>query len=265
MKLSESSSLFIFAHQDDECGCFFELHRLVAQGEKVFVVYLTSGTPDGNTSHVRDTESINVLGKLGVPSSNIYFLGSQEVIPDGHLSSHLNGVYQSILNLIGYIGLPQRLYFLAWEGGHQDHDAAHLIGLALGKRLGVLENCFQFTLYTGQNLPSIFFKLFAPLPDNGARTLSRISWRQRFQFLSYCLCYPSQKTTWLGLFPFFIIHYLFSGTQIFQPVSLLRIMEQPHTGTLLYERRGFYSYQEFNDASEDFIQKNLIATAKVDS
>ena len=264
MTFSESSSLFIFAHQDDECGCFFELHRLVARGDKVLVVYLTSGTPDGNTSHLRDSESINILVKLGVPRSNIYFLGSQEVIPDGKLSSHLEGVYQSILNLIGYSGLPQRLYFLAWEGGHQDHDAAHLIGLALGKKLGILENCFQFPLYTGHNLPSIFFKIFAPLPDNGAKSLSRISWRQRFEFLSYCLCYPSQKITWLGLFPFFMIHYLFSGTQIFQPVSLLRIMEQPHTGTLLYERRGFYSYQKFIHSSEDFIQKNLITAAKVD-
>ena len=265
MTFSESSSLFIFAHQDDECGCFFELHRLVARGDKVLVVYLTSGTPDGNTSHLRDSESINILVKLGVPSSNIYFLGSQEGIPDGKLSSHLEGAFQSVLNLIGYSRLPQRLYFLAWEGGHQDHDAAHLIGLALGKRLGILENCFQFPLYTGHNLPSIFFKLFAPLPDNGAKNLSRISWRQRFEFLSYCLCYPSQKKTWLGLFPFFLFHYLFSGTQIFQPVSLLRIMQQPHTGRLLYERRGFYSYQKFIYSSKDFVQKNLITAAKVDS
>ena len=263
MELSDSSSLFIFAHQDDECGCFFELHRLVAQGEKVFVVYLTSGTPNGDISHSRNTESISVLEKLGVPRSNIYFLGSQEAIPDGQLSEHLDAAYQSILNLIRYIGLPQSLYFLAWEGGHQDHDAAHLIGLALGKRLGVLANCFQFPLYTGHNLPSIFFKIISPLPLNGAKSLSRISWRQRLEFLSYCLCYPSQKKTWLGLFPFFLFHYLFIGTQVFQPVSVLRIMEQPHLGTLLYERRGFYSYRRFTNSSEYFVKKNLVIVSKL--
>ena len=31
-------ALFIFAHQDDESGCFHEIHRLVNRGDKVWVV-----------------------------------------------------------------------------------------------------------------------------------------------------------------------------------------------------------------------------------
>jgi hypothetical protein len=255
--MNESTNLFLFAHQDDETGVFFELQRLVRRGDDVIVVYLTSGELSGKPSLIRDGESVAILEKLGVPSSNIYFLGGKEGIPDGKLSSHLEGAFQSILDLLRHIGYPKSLYFLAWEGGHQDHDAVHIIGLALGNRLSILENCFQFPLYTGHNLPSIFFKIFAPLPDNGAKSLCRISWRQRFQFLSYCLCYPSQKKTWLGLFPFFLIHYISKGTQILQPVSVKRITQKPHSGRLLYERRGVYTYRKFADDSSVFVNEYI--------
>ena len=264
MPISESPALFIFAHQDDECGCFSELNRLVDRGDEVFVVYLTSGTPDGRPSQLRNLESVGTLARIGIARNNIHFLGEQIAIPDGQLSCNLEKVYESVLEMSSTIGLPKRLYFPSWEGGHQDHDAAHLIGLALGKRLKIIDNCFQFSLYTGHNLPSVFFKVLTPLPDNGAQIVFRISWRKRFQFLSYCLCYPSQKLSWLGLFPFFFIHYLFSGTQIFQPVSLSRIIEQPHPGKLLYERRGVYSYQEFVESAKCFIEKNLRTKAEID-
>ena len=64
--MNESTSLFIFAHQDDESGVFWELHRLVSRGENVIVVYLTSGDVSGGPSSIRDCESISVLKKLGV-------------------------------------------------------------------------------------------------------------------------------------------------------------------------------------------------------
>jgi LmbE family N-acetylglucosaminyl deacetylase len=261
--MSKPTSLFLFAHQDDETGVFFELQRLIRCGENVIVVYLTSGDLSGKPSSIRDMESISILEKLGVLRNNIHFLGSEEGIPDGKLCCYLESAFHSVSNLLGHIGFPQSLYFLAWEGGHQDHDAAHLIGLALGKRLNIIDSCFQFPLYTGYKFPSIFFRLFVPLPNNGAKIISRITWLQRFQYLTYCLSYPSQKKTWLALFPFFLFHYLFFGTQIFQTVSLLRIMQQPHTGTLLYERRAFYTYNKFFQNSNNFVNQHINSITKV--
>ena len=162
-------------------------------------------------------------------------------------------VYYSVLDLLDAIAKPDKLYYLAWEGGHQDHDATHIIGTAVGNKLGMLDKCFQFTLYTGHGLPYVFFKMFSPLKDNGETYVSRIPWLERFKFILYCLSYPSQIKTWVGLLPFFIVHYMFRGTQILQPVSLSRIRKQPHDEKLLYERRGFYTYQKFADDANTFL------------
>ena len=255
--MNTKRNIFIFAHQDDETGVFWEIKNLITHGEDVIIIYLTSGDLSGNHSSIRNNESISILLKLGLPRENIYFLGTEHQIPDGKLSQFLEIAYQSIIDLITKTCAPTRLYFLAWEGGHQDHDSVHLIGTAIGKKLGIIENCFQFPLYTGHNLPSIIFKLFSPLSDNGKASLSIIPWRERLLFIKYCLSYPSQIKTWIGLFPFFLFHYIFNGTQILQPVSYQRIKQQPHSGTLLYERRGIYNYKQFLNDSDNFIQQHL--------
>ena len=35
----------------------------------------------------------------------------------------------------------------AWEGGHQDHDAVHIVGVRSAQRCGVLASSRQFPLY----------------------------------------------------------------------------------------------------------------------
>lgn len=247
-------SLFIFAHQDDESGVFWEIEKLVNSGDEVFVVYLTSGDNLGNPSIIRDSESIAVLESIGIQREKIFFLGSEHKIPDGKLCLHLETAYNSLLRLLNRIPTPQRLYFLAWEGGHQDHDAVHLLGILMGNKLGIIDKCFQFPLYTGAGLPSILYKLFSPLKDNGSVLYSQIPWPQRLKFLKYTLSYPSQKITWLGLFPFFLFHYIFFGTQILQKVSLKRIEQPPHKGKMLYERRGYYTYHDFEQTKLSFLE-----------
>jgi len=253
--MTPSLSLFLFAHQDDEFGVFYEIHRLVSRGDKVMIAYLTSGTSDGNPSRFRNAESISVLKRLGVNENNIIFLGTDAWIPDGHLCGHLEVAYRNLADLIAKVGVPEKLYFHAWEGGHQDHDAAHLIGVVLGEHLGILERCYQFPLYTGIGLPAIFFRMFFCLPENGTPNLTIIPWRQRIEFIKLSFQYPSQLKTWIGLFPFFLLHYLFFGTQILQGVSTKRIHRPPHFGKLLYERRGFYSYKKFTKDTRDFMSQ----------
>ena len=47
------------------------------------------------------------------------------------------------------------------------------------------------------------------------------------------------------------------GTQILQPVTISRILEQPHPGKLLYERRGIMAFNKFNKKVQDFIKSNI--------
>ena len=250
----QNISVFVFAHQDDELGVYAEIVRLIKNGTKVIVVYLTSGSLDGKPRPDRNCESLNVLRDIGVMQENIYFLGSDIYIPAARMYEYLDTIYPQILNLLNPMGKITSLYFLSWEGGHQDHDATHIIGLALAKQLKILDHAFQFTLYTGYKLPWILFKLFSPLASNGELITYKISWYSRLSFIKYALSYRSQLLPMVGLFPFFLFHHIFRGTQILQPVTINRILEQPHPGKLLYERRSVFTYNKFNKKVQDFIK-----------
>jgi len=266
----QNISVFIFAHQDDELGVYAEIVRLIKNGTKVIALYLTSGGPDGEPRPDRDNESLNVLKDMGVVQENIYFLGRDLHIPAGGaphifkprsvsegMYEYLDTIYPQILNLLNPMGKITSLYFLSWEGGHPDHDATHIIGLALAKQLKILDHAFQFTLYTGYKLPWILFKLFSPLASNGEVITYKISWYSRLSFIKYALSYRSQLLPIVGLFPFFLFHHIVKGTQILQPVTISRILEQPHPGKLLYERRGVLAFNKFNKKVQDFIKSNI--------
>jgi hypothetical protein len=49
-----------------------------------------------------------------------------------------------------------------------------------------------------------------------------------------------------------LLAYLLRPGQRFQSVSPQRLLQRPHHGGLLYEERGFCSWQEFEQATRDF-------------
>lgn len=245
-----SVNLFLFAHQDDEFGVYAELEKLIAHQERVIVVYLTSGSLSGKNSAIRNSESVSVLCKLGILKSDIYFLGSQFCISDGKLSQSIDLMSDHIGNFCKDLNVS-RLYFLAYEGGHQDHDAVHLIGVKLATKLNILDCSFQFSLYHGKNLPFGLFTVLSPISENGIVISYRIPFLNRIKYLRLCFEFKSQKIPWLGLLPFFITHYLFYGTQDLQKVRVERVFDKPHIGRVLYEKRKFYIYTDFvNDAKK---------------
>jgi LmbE family N-acetylglucosaminyl deacetylase len=252
-----SFSIFLLPHQDDEAGCFFEIEKKVILNKIVLIIYLTSGSLDKKTSLKRNSESINVLTNLGVEKKNIIFLSSVLDSPDSKLPKNLHSAFSKTLKILKKIPHFDSLYFLAWEGGHQDHDAAHLIGIALAKKFRIIKKTFQFPFYTGIGLKGSFFRLFKPIPSNGKPIFFNIPLRNRIKYARLSLTYSSQIKTWIGLFPFFLFHYIFFGTQILQPISLLRVRERPHDGKLLYERRFSYDYKFFKKKTSKFIDKYI--------
>lgn len=248
-------NLFLFAHQDDEFGVFAEIERLIKSRETVKVIYLTSGYAMKVKENIRNLESLDVLNKLGLDKVNISFLGAENDIFDGKLINQVEYAYKLLQQYIVKNGNPKRIYCHAWEGGHQDHDAVYVLGTVLADEIKIIENSFQFTLYMGKGLPSAFFKLFSPLPENGEETSFVIPILNRIRYLKYCFMYPTQMKTWVGLFPFLFIYYLINGHQILQPLNIKRLNSKPHQGKLLYERRGFYEYPTFQMLLEKFMQK----------
>lgn len=244
--------LFLFAHQDDEYGAFALIEAAVAAGRAPLCVYLTNGDFGGQDPAVRNRESLGVLQRLGVPAADVVFLGGEEAISDGTLPRQLARAHAALARCLAARGPVDTLHVVAYEGGHQDHDAACAIAVAL-QRQGRVRALRQFSLYQGRGLPGPLFRVLAPLSANGPVTVLRYGAGRRLAYLRHCLRYGSQWRTWLGLLPFVALHFLLRGVQASQALDPARLSSPPHEGAPLYDRRGFFRYAEFRSLCQRFL------------
>lgn len=258
MSSKQPAALFILAHQDDEFGIFQKIIDEQRYGRRVFCAYLTDGAIEGKSSMHRNRESLAVLTKIGVHKEDIFFAGHTLSIPDGGLPNHLKLASDWIANWLACYHKVMAIYLPAWEGGHHDHDALHAIGVTVAEEAGLIKVVRQFPLYNGYQCGGPLFRVLLPLPMNGNLEVIKLTWANRLRFLRYCLSYHSQMITWLGLFPFVMLHYVFYGTQVLQIVSRERISQRPHIGSLYYERRQFLTWEEMakqiNEYQSNFVQ-----------
>lgn len=243
--MSVPTSVFVFAHPDDEFGVFAEIGDTVARGGAVQCLYLTDGGFGGRSVERRAEESLAVLRELGVEESDVHFVGRNLGIRDGELSTQLELALAALEDAVRHAAPIERVYIPAWEGGHQDHDAVHALGVVAWARAGSRGEILQFPLYTGARRPGPFFRVLAPLPENGPIRSRPLGLGERVRALRLCLSYPSQWKAWLGLFPFVLAHHLFRGTQDLQPIAVERLQNRPYDGVPLYERRGFKRWDDF--------------------
>jgi LmbE family N-acetylglucosaminyl deacetylase len=235
--------LFLFAHQDDEFGVFPSIKASLHNGP-VVCVYFT----DGGNPILRNAESLAVLQKLGVSRENVHFVGQELNIPDGQLHNHLMGIALWLEACLAAHPKLAKIYVPAWEGGHPDHDALHAVTVGTLHAHGMSSSIRQYSLYNARRCIGPFFRVFAPIMENGSVTQYQIAWSDRLRFLAYCLQYPSQKKTWFGLFPFVLLHMVLCGCQNLQFVDVNRIFERPHKKPLYYEKRGFLTWDCLKEA-----------------
>lgn len=252
----QPAAVFLFAHQDDESAVFQKILDELQAGSRVFCIFVTNGVTKGRDSSKRNNESTLVLTKLGVAPDHIYFAGDIVGITDGDLSNQMGHAAEWLENFFLVHQPLHRLYIPSWEGGHPDHDVLHAICVSIGKKYSLLDYMRQYSLYNGYHCKGPLFRTFLPLRENGPTEKVKIRWSNRVRFLINCLQYPSQTTTWIGLFPMMLIHYFFWGTQNLQSVSFDRIMMRPHQGRLYYERRKFDNYSRVNQKICEFLDMN---------
>ncbi|MYN43989.1 PIG-L family deacetylase [Pseudoduganella sp. FT93W] len=251
MPIKPMRALFLFAHQDDEYGVYAAIADCVQRGLAVQCAYFTRG--EGALAQQRNQESLAVLARLGVAASAVSFAGDQLAIADASLPQRLHDAGQWLEQWLlqapdqlqhGGADSIDSIYVTAWEGGHHDHDALHALACEIAARHGLLERVRQYSLYNALGCPAPLFRVLSPLAQNGAVARQRLPWRQRWQHLRLCLMYPSQRNTWIGLFPFVLLHYLLRGEQQLQGVALARLQQRPHQGALYYENRRFYRWEQ---------------------
>lgn len=249
-------AVVLICHQDDECGTYMHILRHRQQGRRVVCACFTRGVMGDRDETQRNTESIDVLRRLGVGAEDIVFAGSLLGIDDQALIDNMPKAAAWLQQWLGSLGPLEIIYTTAWEGGHPDHDALHVISAQVCNELGLLEKLRQYPLYNSYQRAWQFFRALYPLPANGPVERTRIPWPLRFRFLSYSFMYPSQLKGWLGIFPFFVLHYGFRGTAQLQSVSLDRIAERPHEGTLYYEARSFSTWEYMQRRISEWFSKN---------
>jgi hypothetical protein len=243
-------SLFVFAHQDDECFLSTRLAREVAAGRRVHCVYHPAGS--GAPASVRDSESRVVLADLGVAEADAHFVGSAHGIPDGSLALHLASAGRLLEEAVGHHPI-HRVFSLAYEGGHQDHDAAHVAALVFALRRGILHRTWAMPVYHGHRLPWILYRVATPLPGRRLRVrrLPRgLAWRHA------CIVwrYPSQRRTWVGLFPELCVQRALRRREVLIPADAEAIRGRPHPGSLLYERLFHFPYERFRQGVDAYLQ-----------
>jgi LmbE family N-acetylglucosaminyl deacetylase len=234
--------LFVFAHQDDELAAAARIRHARASGDEVTCVYLTDGA-SRVPSHVRDAESRHVLESLGV--HDVRFLGSRASLPDGALPEHLD---RALELLEQEVEATDEIVTLAWEGGHQDHDAAHLVAAVFAARRGV--RCLEMPLYNGYRVPGPLFRVQHPIGD-GWRA-RRIPLREKLANAFLARHYRSQRSTWLALLP---LALLAPARELTRDADLRRAEAPPHRGGLLYERRFRYPWPRFESFARQFLRR----------
>jgi LmbE family N-acetylglucosaminyl deacetylase len=247
--------LFVVAHQDDECFMSTRIAREVRQGHRVLFACLTDGTAKGVRSGRRNAESTRVLTGLGLASSDLFFTGSARSIPDGRLHDHFGNAFEGLRNAFRSVAIDE-IYTTAYEGGHQDHDATHVIAVALAREHDVVDCTFQMPLYNGFQTRWKFFSVGKPLAANGPLVERSLEDEGLLSHAMLCRHYPSQRVPWLGLFPGRFVQLCLRRREAVQRVVPMRIRERPHDGPLLYERRGGPTFGEFCARRDAFLPDN---------
>lgn len=247
-------ALFVFAHQDDEIAAAARIAQLVREGATITCVYLTDGEGRGTSSKVRDEESRRVLQHLGVDLARVHFIGSEERIPDGKLVEHLD---RALALLEARVSNVDEVWCLAYEGGHQDHDASHLVAVAFAAKHDLLDRTFELPLY--RRHPLLTFQTLAPLRAGKPWTARHLGLRDAMRMLALCRFYRSQRKTWLGLLPTAIARALVQRCEWFRPVDVSRLTQRPHEGPMLYETRFGVAWDEFARNAQPFVLRRAFA------
>ncbi|WAC63035.1 PIG-L family deacetylase [Pseudoxanthomonas sp. SL93] len=234
--------LAVFAHPDDEFAIFPWIEHAVREGIEVHAVWLTDGGWGGQDIVRRQQESVGVLKALGVKRENMHFEGARLEIADGDLYRSLEPVTDAILTLARRLGRVE-VMAPAWEGGHQDHDAAHLVGLSLIQATGATG--WEYSLYNGYRLPGPMFNVLSPIPRQDEVQTLRTSLRQRLECIFRCLRFRSQWKSFLGLLPLYTWKLLRADAFVRRPIRPELTSSRPHAGALLYERRTGLSWDAF--------------------
>jgi len=242
----EPALIAVLPHPDDEFAILPLLQRASGCGAKIHLVWLTDGALGGVDPERRRQESLLALQRSGIRPTTAAFVGVDGRIPDGRLHRSMAQAYAATIQALRGVEGPSRLLLPAWEGGHQDHDAAHALGRALSRALGIA--AMQYPLYQGEGLRGPLFRALTPLRGSGVALELPVGWRDLVGLVHACRQYRSQWRSFAGLLPMALLRLLWARAIVLCPVDGSAPLRPPHPGPLLYERRTAWRWQDLEAA-----------------
>lgn len=242
----------LMAHPDDEFALFPALVDAAGRGVALHLYWLSDGCYGGQDARVRVEESRRVLARLGIRPAVAEFLGMALGVPDGRVVEHLPALEAAMEPRMAALPADAIVLCPAWEGGHQDHDAIHLLGRRIARRTG--RAALQFPLYQGESLPGPVFRVLAPVRDSTPAARFAPGLAARFRYAAACLGYRSQRASFIGLLPMIVVRTIL-GMRDWWLLELRMDTppSRPHPGPLLYERRTAWTWRSFADAAGEFL------------
>ncbi len=221
-----SRILILAPHPDDEVvGCAAAIARARAEGARLFVLALTTGVPASELlwpwDRPRAKEMIRRRHEEACRAAQL--LGVELILamelPSRTLRHHLEAA-TAIVERTCADCRAELLWVPAYEGGHQDHDAASAIGTRLRSQLPVWEFS-EYNLAGGRIRQQEF-----PQPRAGARTL-RLAAAEMAQKQALIAIYASERPN---------LRHVGCRQESFRPILRYDYARPPHEGRLFYER-----------------------------
>lgn len=236
------TTLLILAHFDDEY-CALPLLLATRDRDEPLILAFNAVPQSDRIRARRLRETVRCLDHFDLKQRVFLGDGADRAF-DGQLIDRLDHVFAALLAELNDTDLDG-IVTPAWEGGHLDHDLCAVLGVALAehleRRTGLPCPILQFSLYNGAGLPGPFFHGAFPLPENGRTYAIGLRPRAWLEFALAVRFYPSQAGVWSTLWPAAFLNYLRHGFRV-QRLVRTDVARPPHTGPLLYERRGGLAY-----------------------
>ena len=227
-------TLYFLPHFDDEIFIIPKIRQDLEKGHSPLFIFFMS-------SNSRYLESLSLLKTMGISEENIFLIGENYNAHDGKLLKYLPEFYRELC--LKFIEDKNNIEIVcpAYEGGHQDHDAISLLARAMAYKWNV--KILEFFLYHGYGTRG---KLY--FVSSHFRALERLDYKYHLKdyllLLKTPFIYKSQKTAFLGLWPFLMIKSFFFPL-VLRVQSKESLIVTKHLEVPLYERWGRITEEQF--------------------
>jgi N-acetylglucosamine malate deacetylase 1 len=232
--------LILAPHPDDEIvACGIAARRARVAGAKISVLYLTTGVPPGETAWPwqRSGYPSRVARRRDEAQAAAALFGFEPVgfldTPSRRLVGHLDETTAAIDRTLGKT-VADCLWVTAFEGAHQDHDAANALAARFRDRLPVWE--FAAYNFAGGKVRSNWF-----LDARGGVIELHLSREEAADKRRALALYASERGN---------LAHIKTKAEAYRPLPRHDYAAPPHPGTLFRER---FHWVPFRHPRIDFI------------